>query len=447
MIRSSKHSLGKTNTGKTECLHRFIERYRLLLRDIIDHLWEKGFRGDQNPEYEKKKKEWWYWFDLKKDKLRLPSMLPSWFLEKHFSEAYPEFTQRMLQCAGKQACSMIHAEIEEQKRRFWVLRSLQKKGTPSPSLQRKFNKTALTKPSTRRANPELDPRFVDFEEGEFFDSFVQLKLWKIEKGTKRKEASQNGYWIRVPLEETKVSNKWKLRLKRLGSIRLSRNCITLFYKGKTPKKSGKVILGADQGVNRTLTLSDGWETQKCPHGHDWRSILEKKNRCAHGSKGFRRACTHEENYVNWSLNQYKSWSKVQELFLEEVRDLRKGRRQRKGFLRHWRYPLVTEKCERLSEEEGFFLGRTPNMFRSQRCSVCGWVRKANRKRAVFLCTSCGNTLGADLNAAINNSMPDLFKIPVWVRSGKYNRKGFFWTPEGVFYPTGERIVPSTPKTG
>jgi len=446
MIRSSNHSLETTNEGKRDRLRTFIGEYQLLLQDIIEHLWNKGFRGDQNPE----KKEWWFWFDLSKDKLRLPQVLPSWFLEEHFSEKHPQFTQRMLQCAGKQACSMIHAGIEEQKRRFWVLRSLQKKGSPSPTLQRKFNTASLTKPTARRANPELDPRFVDFEEGEFFDLFIQLKLWEISKVPKKKEkgsradkAAKYGSWVRVPIEYTKVSNKWNRKLKRIDSVRLGWNSLTLFFKGPAPKKSGTQILGADQGVNTGLTLSDGWETTKCPHGHDWRSILEKKNRCQWGSKGFRKTCSHEENYVNWSLNQYKGWGSIQELFLEEVKDLRKGKRQRKGFLRHWRYPLVTKKCERLSEEEGFFLGRTPNMFRSQRCSVCGWVRKANRKKSVFLCTSCGNTLGADLNAAVNNSMPDLFQIPAWVRLGKYNRKGFFWNLEGIFHPTGERIVPPT----
>jgi len=397
------------------------------------------------------KKEWWFWFDLSKDKFRLPQVLPSWFLERYFSEKYPKFTQRMLQCAGKQACSMIHAGIEEQKKRFWVLRNLQKKKGSFQDLQRKFNTTKLKKPMTRRANPELDSRFVDFEEGEFFDYFIQLKLWEIkkkEKTVKKEKSSQSdkavreGFWVRVPIRHTKVSNKWGKKLKRIDSIRLSWDSIILFFKGETPKKFGKKSLGGDQGINTGLTLSDGWETTKCPHGYDWRSILEKKARCQWGSVGFRKACSHEENYVNWALNQY-DWAPVQELFLEEIKDLRKGEKQRNGFLRHWRYPLVTKKCERLSEEKGFFLGRTPNMFRSQRCSVCGWVRKVNRKGSVFLCTSCGNTCGADLNAAVNNSMPDLFKIPVWVRSGKYNRKGFYWRPDGIFYPTGECIVPST----
>ncbi|MBD3261434.1 MAG: transposase [Candidatus Altiarchaeales archaeon] len=470
MIRSSKHSLGKTNPGKIKGLHRFVQLYRNLLQDIIDHLWEKGFRGKTDTNF-----EWWFHFDLKKDKLRLPSLLPSWFLEENFAEAYPDFTSRILQCAGKQACSMIHAVIEEQKRRLYVLRNIQrkrdralfqkKKGTherapiDSEALLRnlqnvegKFHRSQLKlkKPYAGRANPELDSRFVDFEEGEFFEYFVQLKLFgvKNEKGqfiggrAAAKKGPEEGAWIRIPVEGTRVSDKWSLKLKRLDSVRLCETSLILMFKGKAPKKSGTEILGGDQGVNTVLTLSDGQETQKCIHGHSWRSILEKKNRCMPGSKGFKRACAHETNHVNWSLNRL-DWSSVQELFLEHVKDLRKGRRQRVGFLRHWRYPLVTEKCERLSEEEGFHLGRTPNAFRSQRCSSCGWVRKRNRKKSVFTCTSCGNTLGADLNAAINNSFSDLFEVPSWLRSGKYNRKGFFWTPFGFFYPTGEPIVPQT----
>ena len=41
---------------------------------------------------------------------------------------------------------------------------------------------------------------------------------------------------------------------------------------------------------------------------------------------------------------------------------------------------------------------------SRTCSVCGHCAKANRKRqAAFLCQSCGHTMNADINAAINIS--------------------------------------------
>lgn len=41
-------------------------------------------------------------------------------------------------------------------------------------------------------------------------------------------------------------------------------------------------------------------------------------------------------------------------------------------------------------------------YTSLRCSDCGWIDKDSRQnQAVFLCTSCGFTLNADINAAIN----------------------------------------------
>ena len=64
-------------------------------------------------------------------------------------------------------------------------------------------------------------------------------------------------------------------------------------------------------------------------------------------------------------------------------------------------------------------------YTSQRCSVCGWVRKDNRNGKLFKCTSCGYTQDADVNAATNLSLslPTLSKE---VRLKKFNRSGFYW---------------------
>ena len=41
-------------------------------------------------------------------------------------------------------------------------------------------------------------------------------------------------------------------------------------------------------------------------------------------------------------------------------------------------------------------------YTSQACSICGYISKSNRKsQSIFSCLSCGKTLNADLNAAIN----------------------------------------------
>ena len=70
------------------------------------------------------------------------------------------------------------------------------------------------------------------------------------------------------------------------------------------------------------------------------------------------------------------------------------------------------------------------IYTSQRCSVCGWTQKKNRKEKVFCCVKCGNTLDSDLNASLNLSF-DLPEIN-WVDCQKHlNVKGFYWH-ENVF---------------
>ena len=59
-------------------------------------------------------------------------------------------------------------------------------------------------------------------------------------------------------------------------------------------------------------------------------------------------------------------------------------------------------------------------YRSQRCSCCGNVRKANRKGKIYECKHCGNVIDADYNASINHSI-DLPEIPYNLRERNLNR--------------------------
>ena len=111
---------------------------------------------------------------------------------------------------------------------------------------------------------------------------------------------------------------------------------------------------------------------------------------------------------------------------------------------HWSYTLIKDKLASLSETEGFELAETSNEFRSQSCSRCGLVRKANRKGRTFICKGCGYTADADLNAATNHEL-DLPEIPYWVRQQQLNRPGFYWLMSGLFTVGHEPIVRDTQK--
>jgi len=408
VIRSSAHSLKFANRGKRYGVMVLLGEYRRLLQEIIDDAWYSGIPG--------------YDFNISENKLRAPSYLPNDYLKTFDSW----FTARMKQCAGKQACAMLKAAVKKRSKQLWMLKKLQCDGKDARRLQSKIDRQALVKPNASAAKAELDPRFIDFRAGGAeFDLFVRIKT------------IGNGLVLRIPIRETGPSKKWKRKGVRKNSIRLSED--TLWFAYVVPdihKHSGKTV-GCDQGYKTVATLSDGQFTGPCKHGHMLETIQAKLSRRKKGSKGFRRAQEHRENYIHWSLNQL-NWSDIGEVRFEKVRRLRYGNRTSRQ-MSHWAYSIIREKVESLSETEGFVFKEVENAFRSQRCGQCGRVRKANRKGRTFKCDRCGFTADADMNAASNLAL-DLFEIPWWVRQSKINRKGFYWLADGLFNDDHEPIV-------
>ena len=411
MIRSSKHSLKYTNQNKRDNLSLFLDEYRRLLQVIIDDLWQNGLES---------------FFDIQKNKLRIPSFLPNDYLKRHDSW----LTARMKQAVGKQACSMLRAAVKKRSKQLYVLKKLQKEQEDSSDLQKAIDIQSLIKPDASNSNPELDSRFVDFKEDSSFDLFVKVK-------TIGRKIS-----LLIPIKQTKVGNKWNKKGNIKSAIRLSEKNLYLMYEcEEAEKKTQGTIVGADQGISTALTLSDSQVTKACPHGHTLSSIQKKLARRRKGSNGFQKAVDHRLNYVNWSLNQL-DFRNIKEVRFEKVKHIRKGRRSSR-FLSHWTYPLIKQKLTSISESEGFRIVEVDSQYRSQRCSNCGWVRKANRRQKLFSCDQCGNSLDADLNASLNLRL-DLFEIPKKVRLRKLNRTGFYWNSEGLFLVNQERIVPDIP---
>jgi transposase len=411
MIRSSSHSLQFSNPGKRQEIFNFLDEYRRLADVILTGLWDNGLV------------EFDIDFSIKENKLSLPSMLPNDSLKRFDSW----FTARMKQCVGKQVCSMIRAAVKKRQKQLWMLRKLQQEGKDTKYLQRKIDIQPLVKPKTAKIRAELDPRFVDFQKGNFFDFFVRIK--QIGKGIS----------FNIPVKQTKVSRKWSRQGLQKQSVRLSEDQIVIFFEVQQTKPTGTKTVGADQGMLTCLSLSDQQVTKKCPHGHDLVSIQEKLARRQKGSKGFKKAQEHRTNYINWSLNQL-NFKEIKGVRLEKVYRIR-SKKSSSRIMTHWTYTEIKKKLKLLSETEGFRFKEVPNEFRSQRCSQCGKVRKANRRKKTFICDACGFTADADLNAAFNLEL-DLFEIPYWVRLEKINRKGFYWMPDGLFDSAWEPIVPT-----
>ena len=413
MIRSSKHTLKFCNKQKLLDINYLISEYRILLQNIVDHIWLNGYNN----------------FSINRNKLNCPTFINSTFL-KQFN---CDFTERLKQCAAKQALSMVSAATEKRRKQLYKLKELQRNNLNTKHLQRKISLFPLVKPNAFHANPELDSRFVDFDFSDQKEFMCFVRLFCFKKGKN----------IKIPVVYSPVFDKWNKIGKLKSSIRLSEKNITLILEVEEQEKNKiGIIVGCDQGIKDVVTLSDHQTAPLYQGKYSLSDVQKRLSRKKKGSKAFRRTQEFRKNMINWSINQL-NFDNIKELRIEKLFNVRYKQKSSR-FLSHWTYALINDKLYRVSEEKGFLFREMPNEFRSQRCSCCGWVRKANRKGKTFCCNKCGNTLDADLNAASNLEL-DLFEIPYWVRLKKINRQGFYWRTDGIFSENQESIVPDTEK--
>ena len=74
----------------------------------------------------------------------------------------------------------------------------------------------------------------------------------------------------------------------------------------------------------------------------------------------------------------------------------------KGYLNKWARGYFANRAMVKCKEEGVYLQWINPAYTSITCYKCGKIDKQSRaKQSVFKCTSCGNTLNADYNAALN----------------------------------------------
>jgi hypothetical protein len=179
---------------------------------------------------------------------------------------------------------MIGAATKKRKKQLYKLGELMSEGKNVKKLQAAINKFPLIKPSCDNINPELDARFVDYEDGNSFDLFARV------------HSIGN-----LPIKHTKVSNKWLKKGKLKQAIRLMPNSVILFYEVKQRTKRKGNNIGVDQGYLTTASTSDGQTTTKNKDGYDLASICKVLSRKQKDSNGFRRAQSHRKNYINWSI--------------------------------------------------------------------------------------------------------------------------------------------------
>jgi len=91
--------------------------------------------------------------------------------------------------------------------------------------------------------------------------------------------------------------------------------------------------------------------------------------------------------------------------LEGIRDRARFRKPQRAALHSWSFHQLGSFIDYKAQRAGVPVVAVDPAYTSQRCSGCGHVHRKNRpNRDTFLCTRCGLSLPADLNAAINIAM-------------------------------------------
>jgi len=62
---------------------------------------------------------------------------------------------------------------------------------------------------------------------------------------------------------------------------------------------------------------------------------------------------------------------------------------------------LSNKLEAMGKTECFSLIKVNSAYSSQKCPMCGFTDKVNRKKELFLCSRCGYRGNADIVGAIN----------------------------------------------
>jgi len=426
MICSTRHHLLNLNTGKRTALAMFINDYSNFVKQVIDDMWENGYSENikhtktitkiQNGEKIKETKETWkLWeFDVRQNKFDLPRMIK----HTNFNAIESDLSGRARSAAVDHASGIIRSVIEKTRRVFYA----------NEEYDRDIEPDDYSKPEMDLIYPQLASLCCDFEfKNSKFMGFLQLKSIGKKYGK-----------IRIPIPYNANVERNGGNLKK--GCMITPDYVQLVWEVPTIPNKGHKIVGADQGISTLLTLSDGQITDDVnEYGYSLSDIMDILSRRKKGSKAFLRAQKHRNNFINQMLNRL-DFSEIKELRIEDVKNLRKGKHTNRK-MTHWTYTLIKTKLLRICEKHEVRVIEQNSVYRSQRCSCCGWVQKSNRKGKDFECKACGFTLDADLNAAKNHAI-DLPRVS-FLCGKRYNISGFYWKSDGIFDSSGsELLVPN-----
>ena len=400
MIRSAKLKIYELNAGKNDTLSQFRSAYSEVVRQFIDIFWLEQKRIESKPSKQ--------------------------YTDQVQSEV---LSDRAIQAAAKQAAGIVNGTLKKHLDRQYRIQEFIKDGMfkKARKLEQIDKKKTLSKPNPKVINPELDGRFFEVN----FDNETSFDCWlKMQSLFNRNYKKTSHRIVSIPMNRHKQFDKFfnDKDFSMKNSIMLKENFIEFRFEKKNEKKGKQIpqdkVLGIDIGIKTAFSCSNDYMSDADIHGHTLESIIFKKARKKKGSHGFRKAQTHLKNYIHWALNKI-NFDGIKKVRIEKIRYMGKFKRlprKVKGFTYKDIFDMLKMKLELL----GVQVEEVQPAFTSQRCSNCGWVRKANRSGKTFKCDKCGFSYDADLNASRNIAL-DLEVINTKkIRSSGLHRKGFYW---------------------
>ena len=174
--------------------------------------------------------------------------------------------------------------------------------------------------------------------------------------------------------------------------------VTSDTEGNTKIYSGRQILAIQHYFNKEKAKLQSILTKQYPDRHSSRAlrILQKKQnkqikQSLHiHSKGIIQDCIHKG---------------IKTLVCGDIKDIRKDKHWHKKEsqkLHSWSFSKFIQQLEYKAIQVGIRFVRINERYTSQKCSICGIVRKSSRKhRGFYNCKKCGNIVNADVNGAVN----------------------------------------------
>ena len=294
--------------------------------------------------------------------------------------------------------SLVAREISNQVRSLTVKIHKAKLSTYPKKYQKEIlNKLALNKLQSKwKGNFNLDSRFVDIQ----ISNSTEFDYWlKINLARGRGESKSLLKHIKIPIYKTSHMKKLEARgftLKTNG-LKLTRNNeVILFYEKDPTINPNTAKLGIDIGINKVFVTSANEYSNP--------QILVELNRLKsmkHGSKRKQRKIRYIRQLIDRSVKGI-DFSKTKTVVLEDLVNMKPGNRFSNRY-HHWSYAYIQNRISLHAIGQDVLVRYVNPAYSSQTCSECGTRDKSSRVKEVFSCSSCGNLLDADLNAAVNLS--------------------------------------------